>query len=105
MQATEEIFSAKEYVYEVFNNDSVFTLRADFAAGFVVRFTCSSENHLRTTLRANFKDKVEVVSRRSVASIYFAKVNITVVISVKGSSSNTSRWPSIAPRVRRNSSN
>eukprot|EP00903_Cladosiphon_okamuranus_P006449 g6309.t1 len=78
MQAMEDIFTEREYVYEVFNNDDDFTLKAGFKGGYIVRFTSSPENHLRTTLRANFEDKVEVVSRRSVASMYFAKVNFAL---------------------------
>eukprot|EP00903_Cladosiphon_okamuranus_P006447 g6307.t1 len=77
-RAMEEIFSDKGYNYEVNNNDSVSSLKAGFTGGFVVRFTCAPEKHLRATLSAHFKDKVEVVSRRSVASMYFAKVNFVL---------------------------
>jgi len=80
MKAMEEIFSDMGYIYEVYSNDSVFTLKASFAAGFVLRFTSSPENNLRTMLRANFKDKVEVVSRRSVAKRYFAKVRTNGIV-------------------------
>lgn len=73
-QAMEDIFSGKDYVYEVIQSDSVTTLKAKFNGGYVVRFICRPGNSIRSTLLAVLDDKIGDQRQRSVAATFFAEV-------------------------------
>lgn len=73
-QAMEDIFSSREYVYEVAQSDSVTTLKAKFTEGYTVRVICKPGNNIRTTLLAILNDKVGDERQRSVVATYLAKV-------------------------------
>ncbi|CAM9107401.1 unnamed protein product [Ectocarpus fasciculatus] len=74
-QAMEDIFSGKEYVFEVIQSDSLTKLKAPFTGGYTVWFTCKPGNNIRSSLVAVLDDKIGDQRQRSVVATYFAQVN------------------------------
>lgn len=73
-QAMEDIFSGKEYVFEVIQSDSLTKLKAPFTGGYTVWFTCKPGNNIRSSLVAVLDDKIGDQRQRSVVATYFAQV-------------------------------
>jgi len=68
------VLDKKEIVYESRQSGSTLILLAQFQGGSTILFTCSSENHLRTTLSGCLDGKIEDHQQQSVAQKYLAKV-------------------------------